>query len=526
MEPQSKISDETPNFVVQGEAARLFPALDESSKERRAASVFLATLSLLNELADTLLRRLGRPLGKRARVSCFTEVVLKSEERDAPKFRPDGLIIVNTGRDTWSAIVECKVGKAKIQREQLESYLRKARENDINCVITISNELVADPSHSPTDIDGRLTKSTKHFHYSWLAIRSDAELIYSQGLVDDPEQKYVLAELIRFLRHASAGVEGFTQMPQQWEEVVRQATLNMGWSRGDDRLQEIARAWLQEERELTINVSNQVKRHCRSRSARRSRRQGYDPLVSTVEELAERATLSTEIEVPGAAADLNVCANLRGRTTTISMTLRAPADKKRPESRLNWLLAQLKNTDPTNVEIRAHWPGRAKVTARPLVTLRSDPKAIVDGNAGLIPHSFEVVRTVHSAKSFSSRRRFISELETGLAQYYEDVGQKLSAWSPKAPASAEESAADRIERETVIEAETERDAATPAPDTVVQAQPAHMRPKSPAEPTSRGEPSGGSPQPESTIQFGPDHEQQRSPTSESWPPRLTEDRRE
>lgn len=458
MELLSRIAAEKPDFVVQGEAARLFPVLDEHSKERRAASVLLASVSMLNALADVLLRRIGRPLGKRARVNCFTEVVLKSDEHDARRFRPDGLIIVNTGRDTWSALVECKVGKAKIDRDQLEAYLRKARENNINCVITISNELVADPSHPPIEADGRLTKSVKHFHYSWLTIRSDAELTYSQSLIDDADQTYVLAELIRFLRHASAGVEGFTQMPAKWDDLVRQATLNMEWRKGDPAVAEIARAWLQEERELTINISDQVKRSCRSRTQRRLRKQEYDPLLATIGELTDRCTLSTEIEVPEAAAEIELCANLKGRTTTVSMLLRAPADKKRPESRLNWLLSQLKNADPANVEIRAHWPGRAKITAQPLERLRANPKAIVGDNDKLLPHSFEVVRTIHNAKSFSSRRKFISELEAGLAQYYENIGQRLSAWSPKAPTVADESAAERIERDTVIEP------ATPAPE--------------------------------------------------------------
>src|SRR5262249_30669735 len=142
MEPLQGIAVEIPSHVQSGEAARLFPVLSESSKEGRATSVLLATLSIVEPLADALLRRLGRPIGKRAKIRCFTEIVLKSD----PHFRPDGLMIVDTGRDSWSALIECKVGRAVIETEQLENYLRKARENGIDAVITISNQLVADPS--------------------------------------------------------------------------------------------------------------------------------------------------------------------------------------------------------------------------------------------------------------------------------------------------------------------------------------------------------------------------------------------
>ena len=158
-----------PGSCSAGRSAELFPVLSENSKEGRAASVLLASLSVVDEHADAMFRRLGRPIGKRAKINCLTEVVLRSD----PKFRPDGLIVIDSGRGNWSALVECKIGKAKIDTIQLGHYLRQARENKLNCVITISNQLVADPRHPPGEIDGRLTRSVPWFHYSWLAIRSE-----------------------------------------------------------------------------------------------------------------------------------------------------------------------------------------------------------------------------------------------------------------------------------------------------------------------------------------------------------------
>jgi hypothetical protein len=225
--------------------------LSETSREGRAASVFLSSLSVIDTLADALLRRLGRPIGTRTKIQCFTEVVLKSD----PQFRPDGLIIIDSGQQTWSALVECKIGKAIIETEQLEHYVKKARENDIDCVITISNELVPDPRRPPTAVDGRLTKAVGHFHYSWLAIRSEAEIAYAQQLVLDPEKNFILAELIRFLSHPSAGVEGFVQMPSVWPDVINEIGAGRNPKKSDIRLSEIADAWLQQEKELSLILS-------------------------------------------------------------------------------------------------------------------------------------------------------------------------------------------------------------------------------------------------------------------------------
>ncbi len=449
MEPLSGIAVDVPENVQRGEAARLFPVLSERSQEGRAASVFLCTLSIIDTLADALLRRLGRPIGKRTKINAFTEVVLKSD----PKFRPDGLIVVDTGRDTWSALVECKIGKAKIDPEQLESYIKKARENDIDCVITISNELVADPRRPPTTVDGRLTRSVGHFHYSWLAIRSEAEIAYTQGLVDDPEKNFILAELIRFLSHPSTGVEGFTQMPPTWPDIVSEIGADRAPKKTDPRVADIISGWLQEEKELTLILSRLVSRRCNSRSEKRLRREGYDPVDEATRELIEAHQLTTEFVVPDAASEISLCCDLKSRSTRISMTLRAPEDRKRPEARLNWLLGQLKTVDPKNVEIVAHWPGRTKPTFWPLSALKTNPRQISEQTSGMTPYAFEVVQTCHSPSSFAARRRFISELESSVQQFYANVGRHLTAWSPKAPPPAEKTAADQIEEDSVIDPE-------------------------------------------------------------------------
>ena len=447
MDAHGGINVSIPDHVKQGEAARLFPVLSESSREGRATSVLLATLGVVDTLADALFRRLGRPIGKRAKVQCFTEVVLKSD----PKFRPDGLVIVDSGRDVWSALVECKVGREVVRAEQLEAYLRKARENGIDCVLTISNELVADPRRPPVTIDGRLTKSVSNYHYSWLAIRSEAEIAYAQKLVSDPEKNYILAELIRFLSHPSTGVQGFGQMPECWPTIVNEIGAGHVPSRSDARTLEIADAWLQEEMEISLILSRLVSRRCVSRSERRLAKQ--DPREAVAAELEEKQSLITDFEIPDAAAPIVVRADLRSRLTRIAMTLRAPEDRKRPDARLNWLLAQLKTTDPKGVDIVAHWPGRARSTMAPLHRLREDTGPLLGQVSGLIPYAFDVVYTCHTPGSFVGRKRFLTDLETAIQHFYTVAGRHLGAWAPKAPPPAARTAAEVIEEASAIDAE-------------------------------------------------------------------------
>lgn len=443
------LEGDLPTHLKSGATARLFPVLSENSKEGRATSVFLATISIVDSLADALLARIGRPVGKRSKVRCFTEVVFQSDTR----FRPDGLIVVETGGDVWSALVESKIGKSSIESQQIENYLRQARENKINCVITISNQLVTDPTNPPVSVDGRLTRSVPHYHYSWLSIRSEAEIAFAQATETDPEKRYILSEFIRFLAHKSAGVEGFVQMPAVWPELIREAESGRSLRKNDQRIMEVAEAWLQEEKELSLIISRLVNRKCVARSERNARRNDSSPLDLTAKTIVEESILSTEIHVPDTAAPIHVVSNIRSKASQISMRLRAPEDRQRPEARLNWLLNQIKDSDAKNIEIVAHWPGRAKPTTGALDKLREDPKTIAGDNTGMSPYAFDVAYSFHSPSSFSSRQRFIRDLEAALQDFYGNIGRRLSAWAPKAPKPNKLSTADQIEESNTIDAE-------------------------------------------------------------------------
>ena len=70
-----------------------------------------------------MLGGLGVRIGSRARVDSCTEVVFKKVVAGA-KHRPDGLIVVNTGKSVWTALVEAKVGR---QNEPASNRLNRKR---------------------------------------------------------------------------------------------------------------------------------------------------------------------------------------------------------------------------------------------------------------------------------------------------------------------------------------------------------------------------------------------------------------
>ena len=279
--------------VCYGERARLFPVLSEASKEGRAASVFLACLEAVPAFADTILGPIGRPVGKRSSVKSWTEVVFKSDE----KIRPDGLLIIKTGKSIWNAIFEFKVG-GSLETEQVEKYLRLSKDNKIECLLTVSNDLVPHPSISPVKFDGRLTRSVKLYHLSWTYIVTQAEILLSEDDFESSDHKYLISEFARFIIHKSTGIKGYDAMPQEWKEVVHVVRSNDSFSKGDLRVNSVVDGWIQEERELSLIMSKTTGRACSTR-----RRRGTDTDINAlrsghIEHLSRNGCLATSVQVP------------------------------------------------------------------------------------------------------------------------------------------------------------------------------------------------------------------------------------
>jgi hypothetical protein len=114
------------------------------------------------------------------------------------------------------------------------------------------------------------------------------------------------------------------------------------------------------------------------------------------------------------------------------MELEAPKDRQRPQSRLNWLLRQLANADPSDIHVRCKWPGRTADTQAALIDVRSKPELVTgDNEAG--PHSFVVLLVRDIAHRFSGAKTFIEHLETIVPHFYSEIGERLRAYVPLPP---------------------------------------------------------------------------------------------
>jgi hypothetical protein len=409
-------------------AARLIPTSGingAEEQERRATSALLAVMSAVREFGRSLTQACGAPAGT---VATFIEVPFALGDK---QLFPDGLIRVTRGNRQWTALVEVKTGGNQLGTEQIEHYLDIAREQGFDAMITISNEIPAVPGQHPTAVDKRKLKKVALHHLPWTEILTQAVMQKEYRGVSDPDQAWILGELIRYLEHPRSGAMEFSDMGPAWVQVRDAVT--SGTLRPTDaivpqvagRFDALIRyACLRLGRRLGTEVTPAL-----------SRRDLTDPdfrAQTLVAQLTSTGALSGGIKIPGAAGALCVTADLRAGQITCHVDVDAPR-AGRQTTRVNWLVRQLKDA-PDNTRIEAFaLHARGAGTAELLHRVRLDSMVLVSDQSKEL-RAFRVARSSPAgSKRGSGRGSFIDSLLDAVDAFYEQVIQNLKPWMPAPP---------------------------------------------------------------------------------------------
>jgi hypothetical protein len=238
--------------------ARLIPITgigSEREAEQRATSALLAVMTIVRDFSIAVLSPLGASKAKKAEVEAFTEVEITLP--DGAKVRPDGLLRVTYGSSTWSALVEVKTGDNELEADQLNNYLLAAREIGAEKVISISNEMGVAGAHPTPGLKVRSNSRITVDHLSWTELLAEAIQCKVHAGVDDPEQAWILDELIRYLEHPSSGALAMNDMGGAWVEVrdgAKESTLR----KSNAGVEEVAGKWGQLTQYLAIRLQSET----------------------------------------------------------------------------------------------------------------------------------------------------------------------------------------------------------------------------------------------------------------------------
>ena len=408
--------------------ARLIPVVGirgQQEQEKRATSVFLAVMQAVPEFGHAYLKGFGAPRG---RISTFTEIRLK--DADGKVHIPDGAIVVERGKTRWRALVEVKTGRATLEAEQVARYLEMARDHGFDAVITISNRIATQATEAPVAVDRRKLKRVDLFHRGWWRIITTAVMEYRFHGISDPDQAWILGELIAYLDHEESGASGFEGMGDQWvtaRDSARQGTLRPA----DEEARSVSEHWEQFLDYLALGLSQDLGRDVQPvRSRKEDLRSRLDKCVR---ELVESGCLQGAVQVPDAVAPVVFVADLRARQLTTSVVLDAPREG-RPASRVNWIIRQLKNA-PADLRVTTSFFNVRETTSLLLGDIRENPRGLLSPtDPQRAPRCFELALTRPlGLKTGKGRGSFVRETRRQVIDFYREVIQNLKAWQARPP---------------------------------------------------------------------------------------------
>ncbi len=409
--------------------ARLIPTLgsrSEKEREKRATSCLLAVMHGVPEFGHALLKELGAP--RSSVIETFAEVRFK--DGAGKSVIPDGAVVCRRGQKTWTCLVEVKTGSDRLRDEQVSAYLDIAREHSFDAVLTISPQITASSSESPVSVDKRKLRSTNLFHFSWWRVLTEAVVQQRYRGISDPDQEWVLRELIHYLGNEASGALGFEDMGEDWV-AVRKGGRDGTLRASDTGPRGVAERWDQFSSALALSLSQELGANVQPQRLRgQTTPERIDEFVKG---LVDAGGLATTLRVPDAIGPLTVRADLRSQQTLTSVSIDAPKDGT-PRGRFGWLMRQLKEA-PGDLRLEAAFPNARSTTTASLDQMRENPKALeYEQDPKRPPRAFVLTRCEPMGKKRGrAEGSFVRDTSSQVLTFYSDLVQELKAWQAPAP---------------------------------------------------------------------------------------------
>jgi len=319
----------------------------------------------------------------------------------------------------------------------------------------------------PLVLDKRKVKNVPIYHFSWVRIVSTALMQKEVHGVEDPDQAWILGELIRYLEHQNSGALAFTDMGASWTKVREDARKGV-LKKSDPDVLDVAAKFDALVRYTCLRLGQKLGTEVFPQLPRRQIQNPKERTAELIDELIADSCLSAKIRIPDTVADLDLRCDLRGQQIHVSVTVPA-SSHARSETRARWLLRQL-SEDLQDVVVEAS--GRGKKVAVPLNEARSDEKSLApDPEWEISKFKVTHIYPLGIARSTRAKSSFIDSVSNSVDDFYGRVLQRLKPWNPPAPklrAQPEERKADDQYSSTDLSSMDTSEPATPPADALTE----------------------------------------------------------
>jgi len=269
-------------------------------------------------------------------------------------------------------------------------------------------------------------------------------------------------EVVSYFEFDRSGVCGFSQMKGGWKEVVEKITSGTRIKYDEPDLNDTIISWQQEEKDLALILSRKLGVFVNSGESK-YRGNLKARIDNDKKTLIRGKSLSSNLKVSGAVSDIKIKALFEKRIVEMSVTLKAPQDKKL-RGQLNWVKRQLEvckkkdektfNKLQNEILIEIVLKNTNKTERISIDNMDNIYEEIKDREI----KEFKILYIKYFGKSFANCRKFIETLESMLLDYYSCIIQYLYNWTQPAPKIVEKEKEKKVkvDKEKIIVSKQEK----------------------------------------------------------------------
>ncbi len=418
------------SFVQSGQIklqqARLIPTL-KTGDEMALTSIFLSTVRLVKEYRDEIFKSIK--LSRTGKAYYYTEVSFP----DISKSRIDGLIIVVTkGIIVDASFFEMKNKNNGIDKKQIEDYLSILKSLKADKLVTVSNEFVADSTHSPVKVKTPRNISLYHISWTYLITKGRLLLFKNDLKILDNDQIEIMTEALHYFESSVSGICGYIQMKAGWKELAESIRTQKTLKASDEYIEEAVLSWYEEEKDMALLLSRKLGVLVKSSPKNK------DSIKNDIKKVIKDNCLMGELIIRNSVSDIKLMAEFERRLVSMSIKITPPLDKGN-KARITWIGKQLENCKRKNellfqkLENDLIIEADIKYAQANIKVKLSEIDKLIELTKDKDIQAFKIVLNKGFGANFVSVKKFILLIENMVLEYYEGIVQYVSTWNRPTP---------------------------------------------------------------------------------------------
>jgi hypothetical protein len=414
------------NKQIKLQQARLIPTL-KTGDEMALTSIFLSTVRLVKEYRDGIFKSIK--LSRAGKAFYYTEASFP----EINQCRIDGLIIiVIKGIITEAVFFEMKNKNNGIDKQQIEDYLAISKKLKVNTLVTISNEFVADSSHSPIKIKPPRNIMLYHFSWTYLITKGRLLLFKNDFKIEDDDQVEIMSEALHYFESSVSGICGYIQMKAGWKVLVESIRSQKTLKQTDEIIEEAVLSWYEEEKDMALLLSRKLGVLVKATTKPK------DSVKKDIEKIINDNCIVGELIIKNSVSNIRIIPEFERRLVSMSIKLTPPLDKGN-KARITWIAKQIENCKKHNDELFNRIQkdiiieADIKYANTNIKVNLSELDSLIELTKTKDIQAFRITLDRDFGAGFSSVKKFIVLIEKMVLEYYEGIVQHVSTWDRPTP---------------------------------------------------------------------------------------------